>query len=163
MAVVITFKRLLQNVVFRVQNKPNTHSRLIHKTQSFLSKESSSKELVVRPSMFNVAEEDRNKDTFLEAIKIYTTRTGPKRGQVEFIYSALKYMEEFGVHRDLQAYKNILDVLPKGTYIPTNLFQVEFMHYPKQQHCAIDLLEQMEDYGWYKKIFKLEYGHEPIN
>ena len=31
--------------------------------------------------------------------------------------------------------------------IPTNVFQAEFMHYPKQQQCAIDLLEKMEDNG----------------
>ena len=102
---------------------------------------------MVRPSMFDVPNENKNKDTFLEAIKIYTTRAGPRRGQVEFIYSALKYMEEFGAHKDLQAYKDILDVLPKGTYIPTNMFQAEFFHYPKQQQCVLDLLEQMEDFG----------------
>lgn len=27
------------------------------------------------------------------------------------------------------------------------MFQAEFMHYPKQQQCAIDVLEQMEDNG----------------
>ena len=31
--------------------------------------------------------------------------------------------------------------------IPTNVFQAEFNHYPKQQQCAIDLLEKMEDNG----------------
>ena len=57
--------------------------------------------------------------------------TGPRRSEVEFIYSALKEMEEFDVHRDLQAYKEIIDILPKAKYIPTNMFQAEFMHYPK--------------------------------
>jgi signaling intermediate in Toll pathway protein len=56
-------------------------------------------------------------------------------------------MEEFGVHRDLEAYKDIIDILPKGKYIPTNMFQAEFMHYPKQQQCIIDVLEQMENNG----------------
>jgi signaling intermediate in Toll pathway protein len=37
--------------------------------------------------------------------------------------------------------------MPKGKFIPTNLFQVEFQHYPKQQQCIIDLLAQMEDNG----------------
>ncbi|KAI9550359.1 hypothetical protein GHT06_001715 [Daphnia sinensis] len=121
------------------------HVRHIHKSSSHCqSKESN--QLVVT-SVFNAPEGDRNKDTFLEAVKIYTTRPGPRRSQVEFIYSALKHMEEFGVHRDLEAYKEIIDILPKGTYIPTNMFQAEFMHYPKQQQCIIDVLEQMEDNG----------------
>lgn len=34
-----------------------------------------------------------------------------------------------------------------GKMVATNMFQVEFMHYPKQQQCAIDVLEQMEDNG----------------
>lgn len=34
-----------------------------------------------------------------------------------------------------------------GKMIAQNMFQVEFMHYPKQQQCAIDVLEQMEDNG----------------
>ncbi|KZS09221.1 putative Evolutionarily conserved signaling intermediate in Toll pathway [Daphnia magna] len=122
------------------------HVRHIHKNSSYCrSKEPN--QLVVTSSTFNAPEGDRNKDTFLEAVKIYTTRPGPRRSQVEFIYSALKHMEEFGVHRDLQAYKEIIDILPKGTYIPTNMFQAEFMHYPKQQQCIIDVLEQMEDNG----------------
>lgn len=107
-----------------------TSLRQLHKTKLLYKKESS--ELIVRPTVFTV-DGDKNKDTFLEAIKMYSTRPGPRRGHVEFIYSALKYMEEFGVHRDLEAYKKILDTLPKGQYIATNMWQVEFQHYPKQQ------------------------------
>lgn len=56
-------------------------------------------------------------------------------------------MEEFGVNKDLSVYKALTDVMPKGKFIPTNIFQAEFQHYPKQQQCIIDLLEQMEDNG----------------
>lgn len=38
-------------------------------------------------------------------------------------------------------------MFPKGKMISSNMFQVEFMHYPKQQQCGIDILEQMENYG----------------
>lgn len=33
--------------------------------------------------------------------------------------------------------------------IPRNIWQVEFMHYPRQQQCGIDLLEEMENNGKY--------------
>lgn len=95
---------------------------------------------------FGIQNEEKSKETFLEAVKMHS-RDVHRRGHVEFIYSSLKYMEEFGVNRDLEVYKNILDVFPKGKFIPTNVFQVEFMHYPKQQQCAVDLLEQMEENG----------------
>lgn len=127
----------------------DSYFRLFHFT-SFRYKEEHSSQLVVKPSVFQVHENDRNKKTFLEAVKIYTNRPGPRRGHVEFIYSALKYMEEFGVHKDLEAYKNILDILPKGQYIPTNMFQAELFHYPKQQECVLDLLEQMEENGMFQ-------------
>ncbi|XP_028027108.1 evolutionarily conserved signaling intermediate in Toll pathway, mitochondrial [Bombyx mandarina] len=87
----------------------------------------------------------KNKDTYLEAIKMFENQDNRRRGHVEFIYAALARMKEFGVHKDLQAYKALVDVLPKGKFIPSNIFQAEFMHYPKQQQCAVDLLEQMED------------------
>ncbi|XP_044263668.1 evolutionarily conserved signaling intermediate in Toll pathway, mitochondrial [Tribolium madens] len=92
--------------------------------------------------------ETKNKNTYLDMIHIFINRDNVyRRGHVEFIYSALKNMEQFGVHKDIEVYKALIDVLPKGKFIPRNMFQVEFMHYPKQQQCIIDLLEQMEDNG----------------
>lgn len=151
----LRIKRILQKSLPQIciYKFPGLQMRDIHKSSlCFRSKEPD--QLVVRSATFNAPEGDRNKDTFLEAVKIYTNRPGPRRSQVEFIYSALKHMEEFGVQRDLQAYKEIIDILPKGTYIPTNMFQAEFMHYPKQQQCIIDLLEQMEDNGLAKSSAK---------
>lgn len=87
----------------------------------------------------------KDKNTYLNAIKLFETREKRRRGHVEFIYAALARMQDFGVHKDLEAYKALVEVLPKGKFIPENIFQAEFMHYPKQQQCAVDLLEQMED------------------
>lgn len=89
----------------------------------------------------------KNKKTYMELVKIFEGQDTRRRGHVEFIYAALKQMEDFGVNKDLEVYKDLLDVLPKGRFIPQNIFQSEFMHYPKQQQCAVDLLEQMEDNG----------------
>ncbi|KAL0841300.1 hypothetical protein ABMA28_015015 [Loxostege sticticalis] len=89
----------------------------------------------------------KNKKSYLEVIKMFEGRDIRRRGHVEFIYAALSKMREFGVQKDLEVYKALIDVLPKGKFIPTNIFQAEFMHYPKQQQCAVDLLEQMEDNG----------------
>ncbi|XP_065574394.1 evolutionarily conserved signaling intermediate in Toll pathway, mitochondrial-like [Artemia franciscana] len=99
------------------------------------------------PASYFEQENQRNRDTFLEAIGRYYERITHRRGHVEFIYSALSYMEQFGVHKDLEAYKRIMDIFPKGKMIPTNVFQTMFQHYPKQQHCAVDILQKMEDNG----------------
>ncbi|XP_075973614.1 evolutionarily conserved signaling intermediate in Toll pathway, mitochondrial [Anticarsia gemmatalis] len=87
----------------------------------------------------------KNKESYLEVIKVFEGLDTRRRGHVEFIYAALSKMKEFGVHKDVEVYKALVDVLPKGKFIPQNIFQSEFMHYPKQQQCAVDLLEQMED------------------
>lgn len=92
-------------------------------------------------------QEHKTKNTYLDMVRMFADRDVHRRGHVEFIYSALKHMEMYGVLKDLEVYKALIDVFPKGKMIPTNIFQAEFMHYPKQQQCAIDLLEQMEDNG----------------
>lgn len=108
-------------------------------------KEQVQKAVMLRGSFEHV--DNKNKSTYLNMVEIFVNRDVHRRNHVEFIYAALRNMEAFGVHRDLDVYKSLIDVMPKGKYIPTNIFQVEFMHYPKQQQCMIDLLEQMEDHG----------------
>nr|CAD7416254.1 unnamed protein product [Timema poppensis] len=103
------------------------------------------KSVVVRDLFEQVT--DKNKQTYLDMVKIFESRGIHRRGHVEFIYSAMKHMEEFGVEKELEVYKALIDVLPKGRFIPTNIFQAEFMHYPKQQQCVIDVLEKMENNG----------------
>lgn len=89
----------------------------------------------------------KNKETYLTMLEIFENRDIRRRNHVEFIYAALKSMAEFNVEYDLEVYKAIINVMPKGKFIPTNIIQAEFQHYPKQQQCIIDLLEQMEDLG----------------
>ncbi|SPP80243.1 evolutionarily conserved signaling intermediate in Toll pathway, mitochondrial [Drosophila guanche] len=105
-----------------------------------------SKSLPAVRNVFATAQ-DKTKDTYLTMVEIFGERDVHRRNHVEFIYAALKHMPDFGVENDLEVYKALINVMPKGKFIPTNLFQAEFMHYPKQQQCIIDLLEQMEDFG----------------
>lgn len=121
------------------------------RTSSLILKrwESSEKRLSVYDPF--VALPKKNKNSYLEAIKMYEAETDfRRRGHVEFIYAALARMKEFGVQKDLEVYKALVDILPKGRFIPQNIFQAEFMHYPKQQQCTVDLLEQMEDNREYR-------------
>ncbi|CAH0384621.1 unnamed protein product [Bemisia tabaci] len=90
--------------------------------------------------------ENKTKIAFHDAIDIYKRRTPPTGTEhIAFIYAALKHMKEFGVHKDLQTYKALIDVLPKGKYVPRSMFQSEYYFHPREQQCIVDLLEQMED------------------
>lgn len=125
--------------LFIINNCP----RIYFHTSMKSFKDSIAKDVVIYENFESI--EKKSKKTYLEMIKIFETKGTHRRGHVEFIYSALKNMKDFNVEKDLEVYKALIDVLPKGKFIPTNIFQAEFMHYPKQQQCAIDLLEQMED------------------
>ncbi|KAK0400288.1 hypothetical protein QR680_003441 [Steinernema hermaphroditum] len=69
------------------------------------------------------------------------------RGHVEFINTALNYLKEYGLHKDLETYKALLNVFPKGKMIPTNSFQKMFLHFPVQQNCCVKVLDLMEWHG----------------
>lgn len=103
------------------------------------------KDLITGTSFEHISH--KNKNSYLKMVEMFVDRDVRRRNHVEFIYAALRNMESFGVHRDIEIYKSLINVLPKGKFIPQNIFQAEFMHYPKQQQCIIDLLEQMEDNG----------------
>lgn len=127
------------------ESKSSSRSRQNTKTED--------KNLMVRGSFENISH--KNRETFIRMVKLFETRDVHRRNHVEFIYAALKNMREYGVHRDLAVYKALIDVMPKGKFIPTNIFQAEFNHYPKQQQCIIDLLDQMEENGVWRECCSL--------
>lgn len=106
--------------------------------------EEKEKSEVITQGYFDRREEERNKESFEGAVDIFTHKDSRRRGQVEFIYAAMRNMEKFGVHKDLASYKKLLEVFPKGKMIPENRLQADFFHYPKQQQCATSLLQKME-------------------
>lgn len=143
------FNRLKNVVLAHYKHlKLKQPTRNWHQTATRLdNSEPQPKQLVVHDGSFEDIP-DKNRNTYLEMLKIFVNRDHIyRRGHVEFIYAAMRNMESFGVTKDLEVYKALIDILPKGKFIPANLLQVEFMHYPKQQQCVIDLLEQMEDNG----------------
>ena len=57
--------------------------------------------------------QERNRETFHGAIDLFKQRDTRKRGSVEFIRAALKNMRPFGVHRDIESYRALVDIMPK--------------------------------------------------
>jgi len=102
---------------------------------------------LITSKYFKVDDKEKNKKSFEGAIDIFTHKDSRRRGQVEFIYSALKNMQHFGVHKDLGSYKKLLGVLPTGKYVPENRLQADFFHFPKQQDCAVKIMVAMEKNG----------------
>ncbi|CAJ1086502.1 evolutionarily conserved signaling intermediate in Toll pathway%2C mitochondrial [Xyrichtys novacula] len=104
--------------------------------------------LVTQDGLFEQIPEDaKSEATFKKVVDVFLKRDIRRRGHVEFIYAALKKMPEFGVERDLAIYNKLLDVFPKEVFVPRNFIQRMFNHYPRQQECGVQVLEQMETYG----------------
>lgn len=104
--------------------------------------------MVTHDDLFEqMARESKTKATFNQVIEVFIKKDTRRRGHVEFIYAALKKMPEFGVEKDITVYNKILDVFPKEVFVPRNFIQRMFNHYPRQQECGVQLLEQMENYG----------------
>lgn len=141
------FKSILQLSAKRINEPFTIFNRELYLSINVLNNNTTEnpRNLAIK-SDFNSTKQ-KTKNVYLDTIKIFNNRDIHRRGHVEFIYMAMKHMEEFGVHKDLDVYKALIDVLPKGKFIPQNMMQAAFMHYPKQQQCAVDLLEQMEDNG----------------
>lgn len=104
--------------------------------------------MVVKDDLFDrIAGGTKNKAAFGKAINAFIERDRRRRGHVEFIYAALQKMPEFGVEKDLEIYNRLLDVFPKEVFVPRNYIQRMFNHYPRQQECGVEVLEQMENNG----------------
>lgn len=95
----------------------------------------------------------KTKATFNKVIDVFIKNNLRRRGHVEFIYAALKKMPEFGVQNDLAVYNKLLDVFPKEVFVPKNFIQRMFNHYPRQQECGVQILEQMENNGESPKLY----------
>ncbi|CAG0890728.1 unnamed protein product [Cyprideis torosa] len=109
------------------------------------------KNQVIPHDMFQEAREGSDgssaKTAFLDTVEGYQLREIHRRGHIEFINVALKFMKEFGVEKDLECYKKILNVFPRGKYIPQNTFQDMLFHFPMHVDTAVKILDQMEDNG----------------
>lgn len=110
--------------------------------------EKKTKSLVTHDELFERAARDaKSKANFNRVLDTFNKKDIRRRGHVEFIYAALKKMPEFGVERDITVYNKLLDVFPKEVFVPRNFIQRMFNHYPRQQECGVQVLEQMENYG----------------
>ncbi|KAL6490480.1 hypothetical protein MHYP_G00008250 [Metynnis hypsauchen] len=110
--------------------------------------EKKDKSLVTHDDLFAQAAKDaKTKANFNRVVDVFSKKDIRRRGHVEFIYAALKKMPEFGVEQDIVVYNKLLDVFPKEVFVPRNFIQRMFNHYPRQQECGVQVLEQMENYG----------------
>ena len=87
----------------------------------------------------------KTKDNFCGVIDAFIASDRTRRGHMEFLKTALKYMEDFGVTKDVEAYNKMLNVFPRGRYQNKTLFDAIWAKKHPQAELAIDILTEMED------------------
>lgn len=106
----------------------------------------------------------KSKESFFGVIDGFISRDRSRRGHMEFLKTAMVYMEEFGVEKNVEAYNRLLDIFPRGRYDNRTLFDAIWAKKHPQAELALEILTQMEDY-WllpnedtYDILFEI-FGH----
>lgn len=88
-----------------------------------------------------------NKEKFIQTVEDFENIKRIKRfGYAEFVNASLPAMIEYGVHKDLEAYKAIMRVFPAGAFVPSSKIASGFFPHVVQQKSALNILDQMEEY-----------------
>jgi len=93
----------------------------------------------------NALETEKSKKGFIRVIYNFMERDRLKRGHLSFIYTALNYLDAFGLEKELDVYNEILEVLPKYKIINRTLLDALWPKPHPQIDAALDLLTKMED------------------
>ncbi|KAM3926380.1 evolutionarily conserved signaling intermediate in Toll pathway, mitochondrial isoform 1-T2 [Leptodactylus fuscus] len=121
--------------------------RTVHSSSSPGPSVTTTSSKTVAPFEDAFAKDQRDKASFVQVLDLFCGRDVRRRGHVELIEAALRWMPQFGVEKDIEVYNKLLDVFPKEVFVPRNFIQTMFLHFPRQQECAVRVLDQMEYYG----------------
>lgn len=86
-------------------------------------------------------------DQFKVALQEFLVRDKHRRTHLKFISTALEKVDEFGVQKNIQIYKDILDLFPKGRFVNRTLFDALWPRRTPQMELALRILQKMEDEG----------------
>ena len=86
-------------------------------------------------------------DQFKMALKEFVVKDKHRRTHLKFINTALERVDEFGLQKNMQIYKDMLDLFPKGRFVNRTLFDALWPRRTPQMELALRILQKMEDEG----------------
>lgn len=84
---------------------------------------------------------------FFKAIDVYVGRNKRRHGHMEFIVTAMKFLEPYGLDKNLGVYNKLLEVFPKDKFVNRTLFDAIWPKQHPQMNLALDILTKMEWQG----------------
>ncbi|XP_028415912.1 evolutionarily conserved signaling intermediate in Toll pathway, mitochondrial-like [Dendronephthya gigantea] len=82
---------------------------------------------------------------FCDAIETFKKRDVKRIKAMDFIKTAMTYMEPFGVAKNVESYNQLLDLFPKGRYHYRTVFDTLWTRYRPQIDCAVQVLTKLEE------------------
>lgn len=84
---------------------------------------------------------------FMNAVDIYMDKNKKRTGHVQFIATAMKFIEPYGLEKDLDVYNKLIDVFPRDKFDNRTLFDAIWPKPHPQINLALDILTKMEWQG----------------
>ena len=87
------------------------------------------------------------REQFYLAIDKYLEKEKYRRNHVQFILAAARRMNEFGLNKDLEAYNKLIDVFPRGKFLPRRMIEAFWPISRPQMELCLEILTKMEENG----------------
>jgi len=103
--------------------------------------------------------EQPNREGFFTAVNVYTERNRKRHRHMEFIVTAMKFIEPYGLDKDVEVYNKLLDVFPKDRFVNRTLFDAIWPKQHPQMNLALDILTKME----WQSVIPTEETHDILH
>jgi len=88
-----------------------------------------------------------HREQFYLAIDKYLEKEKYRRNHVQFILAAARRMNEFGLNKDLEAYNKLINVFPRGKFLPRRMIEAFWPISRPQMELCLEILTKMEENG----------------
>ena len=92
-------------------------------------------------------EKQPDKEGFINAVEIFINKNKIRRHHVDFITTAMKFIEPYGLEKDIEVYNKLIDVFPRNKFVNRTLFDAVWPKPHPQINLALDILTKMEWQG----------------
>ena len=92
-------------------------------------------------------ENQPDKDGFIKAVDQWINKNKVRSGHIDFISTALKFIEPYGLGKEIEVYQKLFDAFPRDRFTNRTLFDAIWPKPHPQMHLALDILSKMEDNG----------------
>lgn len=92
-------------------------------------------------------EEQPTTEGFIKAVDIYISKNKRRHGHMEFIATAMKFIEPYNLEKDIEVYNKLIDVFPRDKFVNRTFFDAVWPKPHPQINLALDILTKMEWQG----------------